>query len=87
MTDAYHEAEGVGHSRELTLLRLVERFGAPSVLGRPLYAREIIRMNAAENVYKAKYTSEHSDNWAEWARENKHAAELLAKVTKLAEDE
>ena len=87
MTDAYHEAEGVGHCKELTLLRLVDRFGAQAILGRMLYAKEIIRMSAAENVYKAKTANDKSENWAEWARENKHAAELLAKVLKLLEAE
>jgi len=88
MTAAYHEAEGDGHSRELTALRLIERFGVKAVLGRDtLSAGEIARMITAENIYKAKQANDKSENWAEWARNNPHAAKLLAETMKLLEAE
>ena len=84
MTAAYFEAEGDGHSRELQKLRLIDRFGVRSVLGRDeLSAGEIIRMIAAENIYKAKQANIHSENWAEWAKDNPRLAESLAQVEKI----
>lgn len=83
MTDAYHDCEGVGHSNELEMYNLIKEFGAQNVLGRVLYAREMMRMYKAltvKHAYQARYKSE---NWAEWANKNKDAAELLAHVETL----
>lgn len=75
-----NEADGVGHSRELQTLWTVERLGAMSVFGRPLYAREIFRMTAAENVYNAKRARDNSEEWAAWAENNPEAAKLLVRA-------
>lgn len=84
MTSAYHEADGTGHSDDLRKLRLIDRFGVRAVLGRDaLYAGETFRMIAAENVYHAKRANMNSDSWADWAKNNPKAADLLAEVEKL----
>ena len=61
----------------------MEKFGAQSVLGRQLYAGEMNRINAAQNVYLARQSRDKSDNWAVWAEGNKQAAEILAYVETL----
>lgn len=87
MTAAYREAEDPdvsGLSDDLQKLWLIDRFGVRAVLGRDtLYAHEITRMIAAENVYKALRSRTNSDDWAKWASDNKRAAELLAHVEKI----
>lgn len=55
-----------------------------AVLGRPvLYAHEIYRINAAENVKAAWKSRQASANWVTWARENPEAAELLTEVERM----
>lgn len=78
MARAYRYAEGDGPApREYDLLCAIDRFGAQAVMGRPLYAREIKRLLVTENIitgYKARETSE---NWVEWARDNRALSALL----------
>lgn len=85
--DAYKLAEGIdpaARSRELEKLWLIDRFSVRAVLGRDvLYHREMMLMLTAENIYKAKLANMHSDNWAEWAKDNPSLAKQLAEVEKL----
>lgn len=72
-------------SPELRLLASIDRYGADSVMGRPLYHDEILRMNAAAAVvsaYNAKYAQK---NWTEWADKNPAQDLLLNEAMVLAE--
>jgi hypothetical protein len=89
MTDAYRYAAGGGHKpHELQLYDFIQRFGYQAVAGsRVLSAREVYRMNAAVNIRDAKQSKMTSDNWAQWAKENKLASELLVDVEKMLQDD
>lgn len=83
-TAAYEYAAGDGHKpHELQLADFIERFGHAAVLGRTLSAGEVYRMNAALNVFTAKQSKMKSDNWAQWAKDNPTAEEILNSVEKL----
>lgn len=87
LTDAYHAAEGVGQSVELSKLYLIGRFGVKAVLWRDtLGFGEMKRMNEAERVYNAKRANANAENWAEWAKKNPEEAELLARVEKMVDE-
>jgi hypothetical protein len=84
MVDAYNYAMGIDHKpRELKLADYVQEYGAQAVLGRPMYAREILRCTVARNVYRVKIKSFDTDNWAKWAKDYPRDAELLASVERL----
>ena len=88
MTAALEYATGNGQKpHELQLADFIDRFGYGAVLGRPLYAGEIYRINAAVNVYSAKQSKMKSDNWAQWAKDNPTADEILTTVEKLLDKE
>ena len=87
MPAAYKAAAGDGHSSELALLGMVERFGAGAVMGREvLYSYEIRRMMLAEAVRDAYHERGKALNWVEWTSSNPHKADLLARAEKMAED-
>ena len=44
-------------------------------------------MNAALNVFTAKQSKMKSDNWAQWAKDNPTAEEILNSVEKLLDKE
>ena len=87
MARAYAYAKGDGTlPEELRLARLVERFGAQSVYGRPLGAREIRNMELVENIIYWYQQKEAQNNQAEWA--NTYLAEnaMLMHALKCAVD-
>lgn len=69
---------------EIRLAGAVERFGAQSIYGRPLGAKEIVRMETAEGVVNAFAARAHSADWANWAIANKSASEFLNRAMKYA---
>ena len=71
-------------SPELYLAREINRFGVQSVMGRPLYHEEIIKMRAAERVISAYRTKFSADNWAKWAKDNPKENQYLNYAMKLA---
>ena len=79
---AYKYAEGGTLSRELSLLRYVDRFGALAVFGRTPGAKELKAMALAENVVNAYKDRANAKNWAAWARENPYMNELLIMAAK-----
>jgi hypothetical protein len=87
LTDALHAAEGVGRSKDIEIMRLIERFGTSAVLGREqLSNRELRHMISAENVYNAwksrdAYRDENgAENWVEWAGKHPDLSALLIGV-------
>ena len=58
----------------------VGMFGAASVFGRVLYAREAYRMAEAKKIYDAYKSREGAEDWTEWAKKNEQASEILNKV-------
>ena len=44
-------------------------------------------MVAAENVLQSYKSRAKSENWAEWVRDNKMEADILAEAEKLANEE
>lgn len=68
------------------MLAAVDRFGAQAVFGRVIGAGEIRRMNTAEAIVRAYRDRERAENWAEWARDNREQAALLARAAKAADD-
>ena len=79
---AYECAEGGPLSRELSLLRYVDRFGAMAVFGRTPGAGELKSMALAENVVNAYHDRAKAENWAGWARENPELNKLLIMAVK-----
>ena len=86
---AYNYASGGDHqSNEITIGRLIDRFGVHAVMGRPyLGALEVISIYAAEKVLKVYREKESSSSWAEWAQANPEDAAYLARAIKAAEEE
>ena len=66
--------------QEIRLARYIDRFGAQAVMGRTLSANEVKRIMAAEEVITAYQSRAKSENWAAWAGEHPHYAELLSKA-------
>ena len=87
MADAYrHASDSQFMSKEINLLRQIDRFGVEAILGRKqLYARELRLMTIAENIVLGYEAREKSDNWAAWAHDNERLSELLIEAQKLAE--
>jgi hypothetical protein len=71
--------------RELTLLESIQAYGAVNVLGRPLGAGEIRRMNLANSIVTAYRSWSQSDNWAKWREDNPAAGDLLDQARQIAE--
>lgn len=74
---AYRYAEDSRHAAqppELTKLAFIDRFG-PLALTLP-YA-EMVRMITTESIVKAYRARKASEDWAEWAGQNKAANEML----------
>ena len=87
MASAYRYADDGGRvPSEIEILSAVDRFGAASVFGRPIGAGEIRRMNVSESIIRAYRERERAENWAEWARDNRTMAALLAQAAKAADD-
>jgi hypothetical protein len=86
MADAYRYAEGGPPSREIRLMQYIDRYGCDAVLGRKMYAREIRRINVAENVIAAHRSLRQALNYASWATEHPDAAALLARAERLAQE-
>ena len=86
MPAAYRAAAGEGRSRELTLARLIGRFGARAILGREtLYSYEIRRIILAENIRGAYESRGKALNWTEWMTSFPEAADLLARAEAMAQ--
>jgi len=60
------------------LLYLCERFGAASVLGRPMSAGEIQRMMLVERIVTAFRARAQASDWVEWSKSNREDSDLLA---------
>lgn len=71
---------------ELNLIRLVERFGAQTIYGRPLSAGEVIKMITVERIINAYESMHLSKNWAQWAKDNPIEFEFLMQVKKAADE-
>lgn len=60
--------------------RLVDRFGAQAVYGRPLGYGEMQSILAAETVVGLHREMKASGNWAEWAAKNQEGSRYLLGV-------
>lgn len=81
---AYKFAVGDGDMpQEIEMGRLIDRFGAQAVLGRPMGAKEIRRIMAAEYVLNAYRSMTSSENYAAWVNDHPQEAELLSQAAKL----
>jgi len=70
----------------LTLKANLELYGgALNVLGRPLGAKEIFRINYIDNILHAYDSRKRAENWATWTQENRDMARMLNKVQRIAE--
>lgn len=59
--------------------KLIDRFGAPAVYGRPLGYGEMRRIMAVESIVNAYQARARSSDWAKWASENpEHNKALIA---------
>lgn len=73
--------------QELVMLANLDRYGgAINVLGRPLGAGEIRRMNVANAVVSAYVERRRASDYAVWAQNNKDDARLLNEAKRLAEE-
>ncbi len=87
MGRAYAFAEGdTPMPAEVELSNAVQKYGALSIYGRPLTAKEIGHINIAENVVNAYQNRAQSNkDMAEWAENNKESADLLGLAFRQAE--
>lgn len=84
MADAYAFAEQGQYSKEIDLLRQIDRFGVEGVLGRrTLYYGELRCLLIAEAIVKAYSSRARSESWAEWVESNPQKAQLLNEAEKL----
>lgn len=65
----------------------IKEYGIAGVYGRPLYYREILRMNAAKSIVYAYESRKRSSNFAAWATENPDQARILSQAEILAKGE
>ena len=86
MTAAYIYADGGPQSSEIRLLSQIDRFGVQAVLGRMLWAKEIIRLRTAENIVRLYHERLNASSWAEWASANTNESALLNYCAKLVND-
>lgn len=87
MSSAYQFAEGGPATDELILGWSVEKYGAQAVYGRTLSFHEIRMMDLADNIVKAYHERKRSENWAEWAENNRTKSRLLNNAARLAEED
>lgn len=87
MTAAYEYAQYGGQEypkpRELEQADFIDTYGIQAVYNRPLYVSELYRMTAARNVRNAVQGRNRASDWAQWAKDNPAAVELLSAVEKL----
>lgn len=83
---AYLHAEGGNLPRELALAQYIERYGAASILGRPLSAKELVTITTMENIVYAYRSEQKALNWAVWAGEHPNLAKILREVRALIKD-
>jgi hypothetical protein len=69
----------------LRLVDYIKTYGVEAVLGRVMHAREILRGNAAANVYNLKTASLNESDFAAWTKTHPKDAELLVNIEKLIE--
>jgi hypothetical protein len=79
MADAYLYASEGRYSKELDLLKKIDRFGFEAVTGRKtFYFGELRRMMIAENIVRAyEGRAAHKGGWAAWSTDNPELSELL----------
>lgn len=74
---------------DLEAARLIDRFGAQVVFGRPMGYEELQRIMWAENanaIYRAYIGRQASNNWAEWAQKYPRENAALISVARLIEE-
>ena len=87
LTSAYEYAQSGGRKPpELQTADFIKEYGAQAIYGRPMYASEVYRMNAARNVYDAFTSRKGSENWAQWAQDNPRGAELLLELERYMDE-
>jgi len=65
---------------ELEMAWMVERYGAPSVIGRVLGVGEMRKMALASRVYNAYQSRQSTKDWVEWAKQYPSESGLLNEV-------
>ena len=68
----------------MALAQNIREYGIDGVYGRPLYYREIVRMNAAKSIVYAYESRQGSANFAAWALSNPNEARILSQAEILA---
>ncbi len=81
---AYAHAEGSRVSNWIRLGQYVDRFGGPTVFGRPIGANEMYCIITSENIVNAFNARGPADKWEEWARANKSESKRLNQAMILA---
>lgn len=70
----------------MRLAENIRTYGVEAILGRVMYAREVLRCNAAMNVYNLKKTSMTIKDAAEWTSKNPRDAATLVEIEKLIDE-
>jgi hypothetical protein len=88
MAAAYKYAIGEGEQpAEVRTLYLIERFGVKAILNRDYLGKhELNRMLLIENIIDSQRQMSKSDNWSQWAIDNKELYEVLEKARKASKD-
>ena len=68
------------------MLDEIRLYGSAAVLGRVMYAREILRCNAALSIYNTYQDRQAAGDWTDWTKKHPREAEMLANVEKLIEE-
>lgn len=88
MAAAYAYADGGRLSPEIEALKMIDRFGAQAVYGRPLGIGEMRRLLTAERIVKIYVDrAEFETGYANWGIANPDAARILERAYIAARDE
>lgn len=75
-----HIIDGDRPPIEMVMSGWIEKYGAQSVFGRPLYARELLRMVACANIERIIKDGKQAPNMAVWAKEHPEDAKIFRDV-------
>ncbi len=81
---AYAHAEGSRVSNWIRLGQYIDRFGGPTVFGRPIGANEMYCIIVSENIVNAARARGPREKWVEWAAENKELSKMVNQAMILA---
>ena len=65
---------------QMKLAQQVTRYGAQSIIGRTMTAREVREIDLLETIVALHKSRADSLDWAQWATDNPHGKRMLEKA-------